>query len=132
MKDFKLVEEGDYNLTIAKVEIKPSKNVKGCNMANIKFAVDGGEFDKFVIYQNFIVKHPTSDKAVEFGTTSLDKLLKAVGHEGYAGILTDDDGILGLPLELDGKSISGRVYVKESNNPKYRDQNQVTKFTRAF
>jgi len=128
-KEFKLLDKGNYNVKVTGLTIAPSKNVKGCVMAKTEFTVVKGDREGDKVWDNYIIKHPTSTKAVEIGTEAVDKLLKATGNSGLGDLNGDYMELQDLILD---KEITAFVYTQESNNPQYGDRNKASNFKKAF
>lgn len=87
------VPEGSYECQIVESAVADSKSGNGKNL-KLVLEITEGEFSGRRLYDNIVVKHATSEKAVEIGLAKLGDICRAVD------VLSpeDSDQLHGKPL----------------------------------
>src|SRR5262249_4769002 len=74
---FDLIPAGKYKGEIVKASVAPTKNGRG-EAVSLQWSIDGGEFDKRLIFQLLLLKHESAD-AQRFGRQKFRDICAAVG-----------------------------------------------------
>ena len=91
--DFAALPAGDYDVAIAKCELKESK--KGGDYFNFQFKVTGEKYRNRVVF-GMITRKNSNETAERIGAEQLRKIMSACG----IGSLTDTDQFIGCELVI--------------------------------
>lgn len=114
-----------YTLNVDKVEIKMSENNPNCIMAKTELSVAEGDYKGYKVWDSFILQHQ-NETPRKIGREIVDSLLKAAGTGSGISSLNEDFAV--LPNMVQGKTVTGKVYVEKSKNPQYSDRNRIYRF----
>lgn len=127
-KKYDPLAPGQYKVQLDNLNLRQSENVDGCLMVEPVFKVIEGDATGRLIFERFIVAHPTSQKAVEIGKEKVDKFIKATGDSsGLQAIGSDNFGGL---LLYKNKPVVATVKIEEGRGD-YSDRNKITNFLMA-
>lgn len=127
-KTYEPLEAGQYKVKLDNLSMRQSENVEGCLMVEPVFQVTEGPSTGRLIFERYIVSHPSSEKAVEIGKEKIDKFIKATGDSG--GLETIGNDNFGNLLLYKGKEVVATVKIEAGNNG-YSDRNKITNFLMA-
>lgn len=127
-KKYDPLAAGQYKVQLDNLNLRQSENVDGCLMVEPVFKVVEGDAAGRLIFERFIVAHPSSQKAVEIGKEKIDKFIKATGDSGGLEAIGNDN--FGGLLLYKNKPVVATVKIEEGNNG-YSDRNKITNFLMA-
>ena len=127
-KKYDPLVEGRYKVELDNLNLRQSENVEGCLMVEPTFKVVEGANAGRLIFERFIVSHPSSEKAVEIGKEKIDKFIKATGDSKGLGAIGEDG--FGNLLMYKGKQVVATVKIEDGNNG-YSARNKITNFLMA-
>lgn len=119
-KSFEPLNEGDYLVSMNRIEEKTTRN--GGTMLSVSFKVEEGESKNRLIFDSFMVSG-SSKKALEISKERISKYLKAIGiNGGLEGIGNDYSKL----SNFTGTPFIAHVKVKEGDTYRNREGLQVT------
>lgn len=131
-KQFNPIPQGRYTVALDSVKLEESKRISGCWFVKPTFKVQEGTHAGRLIFDSYIINHPTSAKAVEISEEKLGKMLNALGEEGGLGALeiSGNDDYLNLN-EYKGKPLVATVTVDvyEGKDGNVKTTNKIKGFS---
>lgn len=129
-KEFTPVPAGNYTVRVEKLDLTDGKTEKGeYTMAKVELSIVGdNDYKGYRVWENYILNHTGSEKAVEIGRKKVESMLQNTGSPALSA-LNGEFGL--LPGILRDKELTAEVYIREQNNG-YAPRNQVKKFARSF
>lgn len=117
-EEFKPIPNGEYQLMIEKIELKPTKSGTGSYL-NLQLKVQGGPCNNRVVFDMITYTNP-NPQAVEIGHRKLSGLCRAAGVVQ----LTDTQ-------QLVNRIVIGKVSTREDKTGQYEPSNEVKMYKPA-
>jgi len=93
-QSIELIQPGVYEACVSESSVHKSKNGTG-SFLKLMFVLNDHRFSGIPAYDNIVIAHDTSKKAVEYGQRKLIKICKCIS---YVGALRETRALHGKPM----------------------------------